>query len=69
MFFSMEKEMKIIKWEQECLYNTAVKKLEFVSDMVSFIAVRSHWCNINFLNVHAPSEGKNDDSKTVFIWI
>jgi len=47
---------------------SAVKRVDFVSDMVSFIVLRGRWCNIIFLNVHAPSDVKSDDSKTVFIW-
>jgi hypothetical protein len=33
---------------------------------VSFIVLRGLWCNILVLNVHAPSEDKNDDSKDCF---
>jgi len=44
----------------------AVKKLEFVSDRVSYLVLRGHWCNILVLNVHAPSEEKSDDSKDCF---
>ena len=39
----------------------AVKRVEFVSDRVSYITLRGRWCNIIVLNVHAPSEKKNDD--------
>ena len=42
---------------------SAVKRVEFVSDRVSYIVLRGHWCNIIVLNVHAPSEEKSDDSK------
>ena len=45
---------------------SAVKTEEFVSDMVSCIALRGRWCNIVVLNVHAPSEEINDDSKDSF---
>jgi len=38
------------------------KRAEFVSDRVSYIALRGHWCNIIVLNVRAPSEEKSDDS-------
>jgi len=34
-----------------------------VSDMMSYIFLRGHWCNILVLNVHVPSEEKSDDSK------
>jgi hypothetical protein len=49
--------------------DSAIKTVEFVSGMVTFIVLRGHWCNIIFLNVHAPSEEKSDDSKKVFICI
>ena len=42
------------------------KRVEFVSDRVSYIVLRGRWCNIIFLNVHAPSEDKSDDSKDSF---
>ena len=33
---------------------------------MSYIVLRDRWCNIIVLNVHAPSEEKNDDSKDSF---
>jgi hypothetical protein len=45
---------------------SAVKRVEFVSDMVSYIVLRGRWCNIIVLNVHAPSEDKYDDPKDSF---
>ena len=42
---------------------SAVKKVEFVSDRVSYIVLRVRWCNIIVLNVHVPNEEKSDDSK------
>ena len=63
----MEKEMKIINWEQEFFVHhriaSSVMRVEFVSDRVSYIVLRGRWCNIIVLNVHAPSEEKSDDSK------
>ena len=44
---------------------SAVKRVEFVSDRVSYIVLRGCWCNI-VLNVHAPSEEKSNDSKDSF---
>jgi hypothetical protein len=44
----------------------AVKKVEFVSDRMSYIVLRGRWCNIIVLNAHAPTEEKNDDSKDSF---
>jgi len=45
---------------------SAVKRVEFVSDKVSYIVLRGRWCNIIVLNVHAPSEEKSDESKDSF---
>jgi len=47
---------------------SAVKTVEFVSDRMLYILVvlRGRWCNIVVLNVHAPSEEKSGESKTVF---
>jgi len=39
----------------------AVKRVELVSDRLSYIVTRGRWCNIRGLNVHAPSEEKSDD--------
>ena len=44
---------------------SAVKRVEFVSDRMSYIVLRGHWCNI-VLNVCAPSEEKSDNSKDSF---
>ena len=66
----MEMEIKIISWEQNfCVPQriaSAVKRVEFVSDRVSYIVLRGRWCNIIVLNVHAPSEEKSDESKDSF---
>jgi hypothetical protein len=43
-----------------------VKRLEFVSDRMSYIVLRGQWCNIIFLNVRASSEEKSDGSKDIF---
>jgi len=45
---------------------SAVKKVEFVSDRVSYIILKGRWCGIIVLNVHAPSEEKRDDLKGSF---
>jgi hypothetical protein len=37
---------------------SAVKKVEFVSDRMSYIILRGRMCNIIVLNVHAPTEDK-----------
>ena len=45
---------------------SAVKRVEFVSDRVSYIIIRGRSCNIIVLNVHAPSKEKSDESKDSF---
>ena len=42
------------------------KRVEFVSDRVSYIVLRGRWSNFIVLNVHAPSEDKSDYSKDNF---
>jgi hypothetical protein len=46
---------------------SAVKRVEVVSDSVSYIILRGRWCDIIVLNVHAPTEDKCDDPMTAFI--
>jgi hypothetical protein len=46
---------------------SAVKRVEFVSNRVSYMVMRGRWCNIIVLNMHAPSEEKSDESKIVFM--
>jgi hypothetical protein len=45
----------------------AVKRAEFISDGMSHIILRSHWCDIIFLNVYAPTQDKSDDTKNNFM--
>ena len=45
---------------------STVKRVEFVSDRMSYIVLRGRWCNIIVLNVHAPSKEKSDSSKDSF---
>jgi len=40
-----------------------VKRVEFVSDRMSYIVHRGRWCNIVVLNMLAPSGEKSDDSE------
>jgi hypothetical protein len=44
---------------------SAVKKVEFVSDRMSYTS-RGRWCDIIVLNVHVPTEDKRDDIKDSF---
>jgi len=46
---------------------SAVKRVEFVSDRLSYIVLRGHWHNIIVVNVHAPSEEKLMSQKIVFM--
>jgi exonuclease III len=43
-----------------------VKRVDFVSDRMSYMILRGRWCNIIVLNVHAPTEGKIVDIKERF---
>jgi hypothetical protein len=43
-----------------------VRRGKFVSDRMSYIILRSFWCNISVLNVHAPSKDKSDDVRESF---
>ena len=45
---------------------SAVKRIEFVSDRLSYIVLRGRWLHIILVNVHAPSEEKSDESKDSF---
>jgi hypothetical protein len=42
---------------------SAVKRVESVSDRMSYIILRGSWCHIIVRNVHAPTEVKTDDVK------
>jgi exonuclease III len=45
---------------------SAVKRVEFVSDRMSYMILRGRWCNVIVLNVHVPTEEKIDDIKDRF---
>jgi exonuclease III len=45
---------------------SAVKRVEFVSDRMSYMILRGHWCDVIVLNVHAPTEDKIYDMKDRF---
>jgi len=65
-FFSMEGEAEIVSWEQDFFVHhrkvQTVRKEVFVSDRMSYIILRGHWCNVIVLNMHSLSEEKSDDS-------
>jgi hypothetical protein len=45
---------------------SAVKRVEFVNDRMSYIILRGCWFHIIVLTVHAPTEDKTDDVKDSF---
>jgi hypothetical protein len=45
---------------------SAIKRVESVSDRISYTVLRGHWCNIIVQNVLAPTEERSDDSKDGF---
>jgi hypothetical protein len=45
---------------------SAVKRVEFVSNTASYIILKGRWCDIIVLNVHAPTEDKDDFMKNSF---
>jgi len=45
---------------------SAVKRVEFVSDRVSYIILRGCWCHIFVLSSHVPTEENSDDSNDNF---
>jgi hypothetical protein len=45
---------------------SAVKRVQFVSDRMSYIIIRGRWCQVIVLNGHAPTEDKTDDVKDSF---
>jgi hypothetical protein len=44
---------------------SAVRRVEFIRDRMSYIISRGHWCSI-VLNVHTPCEDNSDDVKGSF---
>jgi len=46
---------------------SALKRVDFVSNGLSYIVLRFRWPNINVVNVHAPSEEKSEDLKDSFM--
>jgi hypothetical protein len=45
---------------------SAAKKVEFVSDVMTYIILRGRWSHIIVLNVRAPTEDKTDDVEFSF---
>jgi hypothetical protein len=44
----------------------SIKRVEFISDRMSYIALRGCWHHIIVLNLHAPVQDKSDDVKDSF---
>jgi hypothetical protein len=44
----------------------AVKRVEFISDCISCIRLKGRWSDMIIVNLHAPSEDKDDDIKDRF---
>ena len=70
MISSKGKEIKIINFGQDFFVHrrivSALKRVEFVSDRLSYIVLGGRWRSNILLNVHAPSEEKSDMSKDSF---
>jgi hypothetical protein len=45
---------------------SAAKKVEFISDRMSYITLRGCWCHIIVLNNHAPIDDETNDVKDSF---
>jgi hypothetical protein len=45
---------------------SAVRRVEFISDRMSYIILERRCCDISVLNVHVPSEDKSFDTKDRF---
>jgi hypothetical protein len=45
---------------------SAIKRVEFVSDRMSYITLKGRWCDIIVLNMHAPTENRDNDIKDIF---
>ena len=45
---------------------SAVKRIEFVNDRLSYIVLRGRWLHIILVNVHASSEEKSEELKDSF---
>jgi exonuclease III len=45
---------------------SVVRRVEFVSDRMSYIILTGCWCNIFIVNVHTPCEDKSNDVKDNF---
>jgi hypothetical protein len=56
--FSKERGMGIMNLADSFVpkgNTSAVKRVEFVSDRMSYIILRGYWCHIIVLNIHSPA--------------
>jgi hypothetical protein len=45
---------------------SAVRRVEFVNDRISYIILRGRWCNSIIVNMHAPCEDTSNNIKDSF---
>jgi hypothetical protein len=68
--FSVRREMRIMNCYRFFFVHkriiSVVKRLKFVSDRMSYMVLRGHWCDIIVLNIYAPTEDKTDNGKDSF---
>jgi hypothetical protein len=68
--FSMEWVMRTMDWVQVIFIHkriiSAIKRVEFVNDRMSYIILSGRWFHIIVLNVHTPTVDKTDDMKESF---
>jgi hypothetical protein len=66
----MEQGMKIISSDRFFFVHkriiSAIRRVEFVSDRMSYIILRGRWRHIIVVNVHTPYEDTGDDVKDSF---
>jgi hypothetical protein len=68
----MERGIRTTNWGQVGFFFvhnriiSAVKRVKFVSDRISYIILRGHWPHMIVLNVNAPTEDKINDVKGSF---
>jgi hypothetical protein len=62
--------MEIVSYTQVCLVHqgilSVVKRVEFISDRMSYIALRDRWYDIIVLNTQTRTEDRGGDSKDSF---
>jgi hypothetical protein len=63
--------MRTMNWAQGFAVHkriiSAVKRVEFVNDRMSYIILRGRWFHIIVLNVQASTEGKTDNVKSSYL--